>query len=537
MKCTISTWTPQVSPTAIASSTASRTLFELVAQVREVAGVVPLEHMAERDHLGRLRIGARRGEQPGRQAERTGGEPLLQQRDHLRKLGRRGRALLHAHDHQAQRVVPDQHAGVHRGRRKGVEIVGKRRLAERQPRRARAQVIAQQLDLAGQHRRDREPAMADDLGRHALAHLALGLGIDRQREVGMGLDVDEAGRDREPGGVDHLGRVAGRHVADRRDPSVANGKVAGHARAAAAVEQQAAADQNVRVARHGGATILERSERGEISMHKIAIPKSVVERVIARHGSEHVHAELDPKKTALVVVDMQNAFMMPGVAHAPCPMAIEIVPNINRLAQAVRDSGGTVIWIKTTFTEETLESWSSLYGMVGPQRTAKRAEALTFDSKGHELWAELDVRPEDHIVEKLRFSAFIQGSSNLAEFLRVRGLDTVLITGTVTNVCCESTARDAMMLNFKTVMVHRRQCRGDRRGPQRVVVGVLSDLRRHHADGYAHLAAQAERATRDGRGGVAICNRRAAYSAILSSSILRSAGYAHSASKTRVSVL
>jgi len=188
-------------------------------------------------------------------------------------------------------------------------------------------------------------------------------------------------------------------------------------------------------------------------MHKIAIPKSVVDRVIARHGREHVHSELDPKKTALVVVDMQNAFMMPGVAHSPCPTAIEIVPNINRLAQTVRDSGGTVIWIKTTFTEETLQSWSTLYGMVGPKRTAKRAEALTFDSKGHEIWADLDVRPEDHIVEKLRFSAFIQGSSNLAEFLRVRGLDTVLITGTVTNVCCETTARDAMMLNFKTIMV------------------------------------------------------------------------------------
>ena len=54
---------------------------------------------------------------------------------------------------------------------------------------------------------------------------------------------------------------------------------------------------------------------------------------------------------------------------------------------------------------------------------------------------------------KNRFSAFIQGSSNLAEVLRSRGLDTLLITGTVTNVCCESTARDAMMLNFRTIMV------------------------------------------------------------------------------------
>jgi ureidoacrylate peracid hydrolase len=79
--------------------------------------------------------------------------------------------------------------------------------------------------------------------------------------------------------------------------------------------------------------------------------------------------------------------------------------------------------------------------------------ALTAGNKGHELWAALDVRADDLIVEKNRFSAFIQGSSNLAEVLRERGLDTVLITGTVTNVCCESTARDAMMLNFKTIMV------------------------------------------------------------------------------------
>ena len=57
------------------------------------------------------------------------------------------------------------------------------------------------------------------------------------------------------------------------------------------------------------------------------------------------------------------------------------------------------------------------------------------------------------MVEKKRFSAFIQGSSELAEVLRARGLDTLLITGTVTGVCCESTARDAMMLNFKTIMV------------------------------------------------------------------------------------
>jgi ureidoacrylate peracid hydrolase len=188
-------------------------------------------------------------------------------------------------------------------------------------------------------------------------------------------------------------------------------------------------------------------------MHKLIIPQSVVDRVVARHGREHVHDDFDPARTALVVVDMQNAFMLPGVAHSPCLMAQEIVPNINRLARAVRDTGGTVVWIKTTYTDASLESWSTLYGMLGPQRSAKRAEALTSDSLGHELWPELDVQPLDLMVEKNRYSAFIQGSSDLAAVLRSRGLDTLLITGTVTNVCCESTARDAMMLNFKTTMI------------------------------------------------------------------------------------
>jgi len=188
-------------------------------------------------------------------------------------------------------------------------------------------------------------------------------------------------------------------------------------------------------------------------MHTLSIPQSVIDRVIAKRGRPYIYEDLDPAKTALVVVDMQNAFMLPGVAHALCPMAEKIVPNINRLARSVRERGGTVVWIKTTFKDDALQNWSTYFEMVTPQQGAKRIAALTADSKGHELWATLDVRPDDFIVEKNRFSAFIQGSSNLAEVLRGRGLDTLLITGTVTNVCCESTARDAMMLNFRTIMV------------------------------------------------------------------------------------
>ena len=89
-------------------------------------------------------------------------------------------------------------------------------------------------------------------------------------------------------------------------------------------------------------------------MHTLSIPQSVVDRAIERRGREHVYEDLDPAKTALVVVDMQNAFMLPGVAHALCPMAEKIVPNVNRLAAAVRATGGTVVWIKTTFKDDAL---------------------------------------------------------------------------------------------------------------------------------------------------------------------------------------
>jgi ureidoacrylate peracid hydrolase len=91
--------------------------------------------------------------------------------------------------------------------------------------------------------------------------------------------------------------------------------------------------------------------------------------------------------------------------------------------------------------------------MCGSERSARRRVALSEGSKGHALWHELDVRREDLTAVKRRYSAFLPGACDLPDMLRARGLDTVLITGTVTNVCCESSARDAMQLNFKTVMV------------------------------------------------------------------------------------
>jgi ureidoacrylate peracid hydrolase len=188
-------------------------------------------------------------------------------------------------------------------------------------------------------------------------------------------------------------------------------------------------------------------------MHQFLMPQHIVDRVVRKRGRVHAFDRVAAARTALVVIDLQNAFMMPGVAHTLCEMAPKIVPNVNRLATALREAGGTVAWVRTTATKETLEDWSVFYDLLAPDARQRRLEALAHGSIGHDFWSGLDIGGTDLIVTKLRYSAFIQGSSDLAARLRERAIDTVLIAGCVTNVCCESSARDAMMLNFKTVMV------------------------------------------------------------------------------------
>src|SRR4051812_30618854 len=87
--------------------------------------------------------------------------------------------------------------------------------------------------------------MADDLGRDTLPDLAFGLGIDRQCEIGMGLDVDEAGADRQPSGVDDPLCRARKAGSDPGNPAVRNSELGAFARPAAAVVERAAADQDV----------------------------------------------------------------------------------------------------------------------------------------------------------------------------------------------------------------------------------------------------------------------------------------------------
>jgi ureidoacrylate peracid hydrolase len=187
-------------------------------------------------------------------------------------------------------------------------------------------------------------------------------------------------------------------------------------------------------------------------MHKTKISETATKRITTRLGKAHPFDAIDPRKTALLVIDMQNYFVKQGHQNET-PMAREIVPNINRLAAELRRRGGHVVWVRNT-TNDTRESWSNYHAYLQtPERAERRLRDMDVDADGYEFWHLNDIRPEDGQIAKKRYSAFIAGSSNIERHLRDRGIDTLLITGTATNVCCESSARDAMMLNFKVIMV------------------------------------------------------------------------------------
>ena len=186
---------------------------------------------------------------------------------------------------------------------------------------------------------------------------------------------------------------------------------------------------------------------------RVVIPDHIRNRVIERQGRWNVHDDVPPEQTAFVVVDMQNYFMAPG-QQVEVPEAREIVPNVNRLADALRQAGGHVVWVRTVSNAESLRDWSHFHRVLNtPERSARRAVALEPDAFGAQLWSGLDVRVTDLQIEKTRYSAFIQGASQLESELRQRGITAVWIGGTTTNTCCECTARDAMLLDFRTTMV------------------------------------------------------------------------------------
>jgi ureidoacrylate peracid hydrolase len=187
-------------------------------------------------------------------------------------------------------------------------------------------------------------------------------------------------------------------------------------------------------------------------MHKVTVRQEIIDRVLARRGRYHWFDELDPRRTALVVIDMQELFCAPG-APAEVPGSREIVESINALTEELRKIGVPVIWVLHANTQSSGRSdWELFFNHIVADEVREKTRQSLAPGR-QKVWSGLTVGPADTTINKNRYSALIAGSSSLERLLRSLEIDTVLIAGTKTNICCESTARDAMMLDFKTVMV------------------------------------------------------------------------------------
>lgn len=179
-------------------------------------------------------------------------------------------------------------------------------------------------------------------------------------------------------------------------------------------------------------------------------PPYVLEQVLKKRGRLRIFEEFAIDRTALIVIDMQRYYV------GQMPEGKALVPSINRLASVVRSGGGLVAWVYMTVGDQGRSRWPLYHEFFHDEASGTRhRDGLTEGSDGHELWPDLDTDEGDLFVAKQRFSPFVARAAeiDLDAALRARGIENLLITGVATNFCCETTARDAMMLDYRVAMV------------------------------------------------------------------------------------
>jgi len=177
--------------------------------------------------------------------------------------------------------------------------------------------------------------------------------------------------------------------------------------------------------------------------HPSGIPEAIVRKVVARRGRLHAFESIEPCRTALIVIDLDTATVG---ASEECR---RLVPRVNELTAAVRRSGGAVAWVMSHMPVMP----KHCAAILGIGLATKYFNDGQQNGNGTTLWHELQTSPTDVAAIKSGASAFFPGKCDLREQLEPLGIDTLLIAGAVTNVCCESSARDAVELDYKVIMV------------------------------------------------------------------------------------
>lgn len=179
--------------------------------------------------------------------------------------------------------------------------------------------------------------------------------------------------------------------------------------------------------------------------HPSGIRQEIVDKVVKRRGRLHAYEQINPTKTALVVVDMDTA----TVKRMDDTDIMQIIPRINQLATAVRAYEGVVAWV-TTPIQKASPNFRALFGEATSNMYEEEGKP---DGEGRTLWHELDAKPSDIYTSKKNSSAFFPGTCDLHERLQKLSIDALLIVGVVTNVCCYATAIDGAALGYKVIMV------------------------------------------------------------------------------------
>jgi ureidoacrylate peracid hydrolase len=148
---------------------------------------------------------------------------------------------------------------------------------------------------------------------------------------------------------------------------------------------------------------------------------------------------IDPKRTALVNVDMQNAFVEGTPLSAPGGVAL--LAPVNRIASACREAG-----IKVIHTLHVTRADGSNLGTMGELIEPVRAGYIKEGSETAKLHKGVEVAKTDILLYKPRYGSFT--GTDLDQILRSNGIDTIIVSGICTNICCETTAREAGMRDY-----------------------------------------------------------------------------------------
>jgi isochorismate hydrolase len=181
-------------------------------------------------------------------------------------------------------------------------------------------------------------------------------------------------------------------------------------------------------------------EESYASMNNIKAKTKKWMRELERYEKRRDDFHLKSSSSALMVIDMQEFFLNEG-SHAFLPASKAIIPNVEKLLNAWRKRGRFTIFTRHALKENEdpgiMDRWW--------------ADVIRDDDPSSRIVPSLKPNDSELLIRKKRYSAF-QGT-NLEEVLRGKGIDSLVITGVMTHLCCESTAREAFMKDFEVYFV------------------------------------------------------------------------------------